>query len=91
MWTVFCQNKFVRKHYRNKYISTGKDFGLIFEQKEYVRKCSKDNTLNSRFAIVYNIKMHFGNINFSTARERPLTTGWYDQFCSKTPQFLNLN
>ena len=48
-------------------------------------------TPNSRFAIVYNIKMHFGNIKFSTARERPLTTGACGQLCSKAAQFLDFS
>ena len=48
-------------------------------------------TLNSRFVIVYNIKMHFGKINFSTARERPSNTCGYGQFCSKIAQFSILS
>ena len=34
--------------------------------------------------------MHFGKINFSTARERPSNTCGYGQFCSKIAQDFHL-
>ena len=69
---------------------TPQAFRQTFQYEALVRG-GFNYTLNSSFAIMDTIKMHFDNINFDKTRERALTTGGYGQFCSKTAQFLNLS